>query len=83
MLDQAFGVRSYDAAAVGFVPAGERVVERFVLGVRPAMDPDRSERRLLKVLRKGEVRKPPELGVVPDGPELPAPERRGFFHRRR
>ena len=81
VLDRAFGVRAYDASAVGFVPVAERVVDRFVLGVRPAMDPDKSERRLLKALRRPEA-KGAGLGVVA-GPAQPAPERRGFFHRRR
>jgi hypothetical protein len=84
LLDQAFGVRTYDAASVGLVPVDERVVERFVLGVRPPMDPEKSERRLLKALRRGEAKKSAaELGVVPDGPEVPSQERRGLFGRRR
>lgn len=52
LLDQSFGVKTYSATSVGFVPVGERDVERFTLGARPAMDPAKSENRLRKALRK-------------------------------
>lgn len=82
LLDQTFGLCSYDAADVGFVPVEERLVERFVLGVRAPMDPQESERRLRKALRRAAAQAPAaELGVVPG--EEPLPERRGLFTRRR
>ena len=52
LLDEAFGSVTYDADEVGFVPVGERVVERFLLGVRPPMDPEKSRRRLQRGLRR-------------------------------
>ena len=55
LLEETFGVKSYAATAVGFVPVDERDVARFVLGVRPPMDPEKSERRLAKALRKADA----------------------------
>ena len=88
VLDDAFGVRSYDAEEVGFVPVAERLVERFVLGVRAPMDPEESERRLRETLRKAAAKTPaPELGVLPvagvSDPDGGLVERRGIFGRRR
>ncbi len=86
LMEEAFGSKIYVATTVGFVPVDTRVVERFTLGVRPAMDPGKSEHRLLKTLRKADdktsLRTPPsdaiQLGVdALDG------ARRGIFNRRR
>ena len=92
LLDETFGVKTYDAGTVGFVPVDRRVVERFVLGARPPMDPDKSERRLRKALRSAD-----EQSVVRGTVESiqPAPDdgsgdtdetdgsKRGLFGRRR
>lgn len=80
LLDEAFGSRTYAAAAVGWVPAGEREVERFTLGARPPMDPDKSEQRMLNALRKADA--------VPAAAEHVQPDRldegrRGLFGRRK
>lgn len=84
LLEEAFGVKSYAATSVGFVPVDQRDVARFVLGARPPMDPERSERRLMKALRKTDTTSPsgPDLDVVTEGEGGPA-ERRGIFGRRR
>ena len=83
LLEEAFGVKSYAATAVGFVPVDERDVARFVLGVRPPMDPEKSERRLAKALRKADAAPgSPDLDVVRDA-EGGSHERRRLFGRRR
>jgi hypothetical protein len=72
-------VKTYPAADVGWVPVDQRVVERFVLGARPPMDPDKSENRLRKALRKADgegVVRPAEAPAEGDG-------KRGLFGRRR
>ena len=67
------------------------MVERFTLGARPAMDPAKSETRLLKALRKADekavVRGPVESIRPPDESD-PATDqadngKRGIFGRRR
>jgi hypothetical protein len=93
LLDESFGVKSYPAIAVGWVPAQERVVERFVLGARPPMDPDKSETRLMKTLRKAEQSASVESITAASEPaaqreSTPHGEphdqgRRGLFGRRR
>ena len=89
LLDETFGVKTYDAGTVGFVPVDRRVVERFVLGARPPMDPDKSERRLRKALRSADeqsvVRGPVE-SIQPasdDGSDDTDGSKRGLFGRRR
>ena len=82
LLEETFGVKSYAATSVGFVPVDEREVARFILGVRPPMDPEKSERRLAKALRKAEASASPDLAGVPDR-DGSASERRGIFGRRR
>ena len=52
LLDEAYGTKTYAATAVGWVPAREREVERFTLGARPPMDPEKSEHRMVRALRK-------------------------------
>ncbi|WP_426245461.1 glycosyltransferase [Nocardioides sp. LHG3406-4] len=42
LMDQAFGLEEYAAARAGFLPVAERVVERFELRAKPAMDPAES-----------------------------------------
>jgi hypothetical protein len=80
LMDESFGVKTYLATSVGWVPVEERDVERFTLGARPAMDPAKSEHRLMKALGKA------------DGPARPTPlperasepeEKRGLFGRRK
>ncbi|WP_210649634.1 glycosyltransferase [Nocardioides sp. SYSU D00065] len=85
LLEESFGVKTYVATEVGFVPVDQRVVERFTLGARPPMDPDKSEKRLRKVLAADR----PADEVVDDGAD-PATEveaasdrKRGIFGRRR
>ena len=81
LLDESFGVKTYPATSVGWVPVADRVVERFVLGARPPMDPDKSEKRLRKALDKAA-----ERPVDAPGPAVPPSEeehRRGLFGRRR
>ncbi len=56
VLDEAFGVRTYDLLNVGFVAVADREIDRFTLGVRPPMDPQESAVRLQKVLRKAALR---------------------------
>lgn len=81
LLDESFGVKTYPATAVAWVPTGQRDVPRFLLGARPPTDPDTSERRLMKTLRTADVAaSSPELGGVRDAD---VSERRGFFGRRR
>ena len=82
LMEETFGTKAYTATSVGFVPVDEREVARFVLGVRPPMDPEKSERRLTKALRRAEAASGPDLGVVRDG-EGGSGERRGIFGRRR
>ncbi len=79
LLDESFGVKNYPAADVGWVPVDQRVVERFVLGARPPMDPDKSENRLRKALRKAD-----DAGVVrpTEGP-AEGESKRSLFGRRR
>jgi hypothetical protein len=82
LLEESFGVKTYPATSVGWVPVAERVVERFVLGARPPMDPERSENRLRKALRRGE-----DPAIPPTSGASPSPdaehEKRGLFGRRR
>jgi hypothetical protein len=82
LLDESFGVKTYAATAVGFVPVEERDVERFTLGARPPMDPVKSETRLMKALRKSDD-PPAPLGSVPAGVEESEQGKRGIFGRRR
>ena len=79
LMDASFGVKTYPAASVGWVPVGQRDVERFTLGARPPMDPAKSENRLMKALRKAD--EPSGPTPVPDTPDEPG--RRGLFGRRR
>lgn len=91
LLDESFGTKTYPATAVGFVPVDDRAVERFTLGARPPMDPDKSENRLHKALRRAEeasaVRPLPDApaGTPAETPAGTAPEneKRGLFGRRR
>ncbi|MBS2940372.1 glycosyltransferase [Nocardioides sp. J2M5] len=90
LLDESFGVKTYDATSVGWVPVADRVVERFTLGARPPMDPDKSENRLHKALRKAEegaaVHPLPEPDQQASGSASDASagtEKRGLFGRRR
>lgn len=84
LLDRAFGLKQYDATSVGFVPVAERQVERFVLRVRPPMDPDKSEGRLRNGVRAA-VDARPDSDASPAEAEGPLPEagRWGIFGRRR
>ena len=84
LLDESFGVKTYPATAVGFVPVGERDVERFTLGARPPMDPARSENRLMKALRLA-VDIPAADTAADPLAEAPAETdgKRGLFGRRR
>jgi len=68
LLDESFGVKAYPANDVGFVPVDLRVVERFTLGARPPMDPEKSEKRLRKALEKAA-----ETSGRPPGPEAIGP----------
>jgi hypothetical protein len=78
-MDESFGVKTYPATSVGWVPVGQRDVERFTLGARPPMDPAKSENRLMKALRKAD--EPSGPTPVADTPDEPG--RRGLFGRRR
>jgi hypothetical protein len=82
LLDASFGVKTYAATSVGWVPVGERVVERFVLGARPPMDPDKSEKRLRKTLARGSgsVEASDDRTVAA---AVDVEHRRGLFGRRR
>jgi hypothetical protein len=79
LLEESFGVKTYAAADVGWVPVEEREVERFVLGARPPMDPDKSENRLRKALAKADS---PAPGAEPEA-DHDAEQKRGLFGRRR
>ena len=82
LLDESFGIKTYVATSVGFVPVEERDVERFTLGARPPMDPAKSEKRLMKVLGRGEDL--PEPGAVHSPASIEdADGKRGIFGRRR
>ncbi|RYB89414.1 glycosyltransferase family 2 protein [Nocardioides glacieisoli] len=95
LLEESFGTKTYPAAAVGWVPAAEREVERFTLPARPAMDPEKSEHRMVKALRKADaVSGPGEENPHAEGSDGTEPEpaneaddvdqgRRGLFGRRR
>ncbi|MBC2931988.1 glycosyltransferase family 2 protein [Nocardioides sp. zg-1228] len=93
LLDESFGVKTYPATSVGWVPVADRVVERFVLGARPPMDPDKSEHRLRKALRRAADASAAAGQDGPGRPAEPAPgetpdaeadhHRRGIFGRRR
>ncbi len=84
LLDESFGVKTYPATAVGFVPVGERDVERFTLGARPPMDPGKSEHRLMKALRRADDT-PAADAAADSAAEAPAETdgKRGLFGRRR
>lgn len=84
LLEQSFGTRTYAAADVGWVPTPQRAVERFTLGARPPVDPDKSEQRLRKALRKAGIGVEPAAEVAAAA-EAPAeePGKRGLFGRRR
>ncbi len=79
LLEESFGVKTYPATDVGWVPADQRVVERFTLGARPPMDPDKSENRLRKALRKADEAAP----ALPTEPPADGEHKRGLFGRRR
>ena len=81
LLDESFGVKTYPATSVGWVPVADRVVERFVLGARPPMDPDKSEKRLRKSLDKAAERSVDATG--PTAAPVEEEHRRGLFGRRR
>lgn len=81
LLDESFGVKTYPATSVGWVPVADRVVERFVLGARPPMDPDKSEKRLRKSLDK--VAERSVDAPVPPAAPVEEEHRRGLFGRRR
>ncbi len=83
LLDESFGVKGYPARAVGFVPVEERDVERFTLGARPPMDPAKSEQRLMKALRKADVRPAADPGSSLGGVDDTDQGKRGIFGRRR
>jgi hypothetical protein len=95
LLDESFGVKTYSASSVGWVPVQERVVERFILGARPPMDPAKSENRLMKALRKAQQAATVESltpasadraggeGERAAGERSEGEPRRGFFGRRR
>ena len=76
-------MKTYAATAVGFVPVEERDVERFTLGARPPMDPEKSEHRLAKALAQG--RRDPAPGEPRPGRRTGRRCRRqaGIFGRRR
>ncbi len=83
LLEEAFGVKSYPATAIGFVPVATRTVERFTLGVRAPMDPAKSEARLMRALRKADAAPAdPDLGGVPHA-HGGSSGRRWIFGRRR
>ncbi len=82
LLDEAFGVSTYVATSVGFVPVEERDVERFTLGARPPMDPAKSENRLRKALRKGDDPSAKVL-VAREDIDDAVHGKRGLFGRRR
>ena len=63
------------------MPVAEREVERFVLGARPPMDPDKSEKRLRKSLDKAAERSVDATG--PTAAPVEEEHRRGLFGRRR
>jgi hypothetical protein len=80
LLDESFGLKTYAATSVGFVPVDEREVERFVLGARPPVDPVKSENKLRRALAKAS----PAQDVAPAPAEAPAEgHKRGLFGRRR
>ena len=85
LLDESFGVKTYPATDVGFVPVRERDVERFTLGARPAMDPVKSENRLKKALRKPDDASAsvPSVRALSETSDESEPGRRGIFGRRR
>ncbi len=82
LLDESFGTKTYAATSVGWVPVAEREVERFTLPARPPMDPEKSETKMRRTLKKAEV-------PAPAPPSAPEPDeqqdegRRGLFGRRR
>ena len=83
LLEEAFGVKSYPATAIGFVPVATRIVERFTLGVRAPMDPAKSEARLMRALRKADAAPAdPDLGGVPPAQGGSSGRRRIFGRRR-
>lgn len=77
LLDQSFGIKTYDATAVGWVPVADREVERFVLGARPPMDPAKSENKLRRALAKAAA------PVAPQPAAAPEVEKKGLFGRKR
>ena len=79
LLDESFGVKAYPATTVGWVPVEQRQVERFTLGARPPMDPDKSEKRLRKALGGADDTPGPRASDALTGPD----PKRGLFGRRR
>jgi hypothetical protein len=59
------------------------VVERFVLGARPPMDPDKSENRLRKALRKADDAAVVRPAEAPAEAPADGEHKRGLFGRRR
>ena len=79
LLDESFGVKAYPATTVGWVPVEQRQVERFTLGARPPMDPDKSEKRLRKALGGADDTTGARASDALTGPD----PKRGLFGRRR
>jgi len=84
LLEATYGIKTYPATAVGWVPAEEREVERFTLPARPATDPAKSEQRMMKLLRKADaVSGPGDENPHAEAPDQPDEGKRGLFGRRR
>lgn len=81
LLEATYGIKTYPATAVGWVPAEEREVERFTLPARPATDPAKSEQRMMKLLGKADAVSAP--GDENPHAEAPDEGKRGLFGRRR
>ncbi|WP_248579397.1 glycosyltransferase family A protein [Nocardioides sp. InS609-2] len=61
LMAAAFGLVEYDAARAGFLPIADRVVERFELRAKPAMDPAASSALLDEKLSRSDA-EPEQLG---------------------
>ena len=72
-------MKAYPATTAGWVPVEQRQVERFTLGARPPMDPDKSEKRLRKALGAADDTPGPRASDALTGPD----PKRGLFGRRR